>query len=195
MKKITEEQRALVCRYSTTKPREYCKSIEQIRQNPKQQFFEKDPFVAAWNLNVDINMLKLPARVLPMPEIVYTDQYRIDPRGVRDLGIWEFKPTQFYKPSKFPDLWAMINLSSIDRRACEEFYDELSIAAEQRGMKCPPPEIYEEFNAEQHSIENIVTALRDIMDRNDDCKFFLVILSSKSTNRTQIYGSLKKLVK
>jgi hypothetical protein len=195
VKKITDEQRALVCRYSTTAPPLYRKSIEQIRQNPNQQCFEEDPFVRAWNLNVDINMLRLPARVLPMPEIVYTDQYRVVPEGVRDLGTWEFKPTQFYKPSNFPAIWAMINLSSIDRRACEEFYNELSIAAGQRGMKCPPPEIYEELNGEQHSIDQIVTALKDIMDKNDDCKFFLVILSGNITNRTRIYGSLKKLVK
>jgi len=195
MKKITDEQRALVCRYSTTAPDKYCKSIEQIRQNPEQQCFEQDPFVRAWNLNVDINMLTLPARALPMPEIVYNNQYRVDPQGVRDVGTWELKPTQFYKPSNFPDIWAMINLSSIDRRACEEFYDELSIAAEQRGMKCPPPEIYEELNAEQHSIENIVTALRDIMDRNGDCKFFVVILPIKNIrSNKEAYRNLKKMV-
>ncbi len=196
MKKITDEQRALVCRYSTTAPPLYRKSIEQIRQNPKQQCFGQDPFVAAWNLNVDINMLTLPARVLPMPEIVYTDQYRVLPEGVRDVGTWELRPTQFYKPSMFPEIWAMINLSSLSKEACQEFYGQLSIAAEQRGMKCPPPEIYEEFYAEELSIDHIVTELKGIMHRNDDCKFFLVILPLKSCHSNKgAYRNLKKLVK
>ena len=191
VKKITDEQRALLCRYSTTPPRICYQAIEEIRHNPKQQCFEQDPFVAAWNLNVDVHMLTVPARVLPMPEIVYTDRYHVTPEGVRDLGTWEIKSTEFYKPSNFPTVWALINLSSIDEQACKEFYNELSIVAEHRGMSCPPPVIYEERNAEQYSTEEIIAVLTDMMNKNDDCKFFLVILPGNNLDRTRIYNSEK----
>ncbi|CAF4212234.1 unnamed protein product, partial [Rotaria sordida] len=110
VKKITDEQRALLCRYSSITPKEYCKSIQKIRENPNQQYFEEDPFAAAWNLNVHTDMLTLPARVLPMPEIVYTDQYQVTSEAVRDPGIWEMKPTKFHKPATFPAVWGFVNL-------------------------------------------------------------------------------------
>jgi len=195
VKNITDEQRALLCKNSSMFPPVYCKSIKQIRDNPKQQCFEQDPFVAAWNLNVDIKMLTVPARVLPMPEIFYTDQYRVMPRGVRDFGSWELRPTKFHKPTKFPAVWAMINLSSLDEESCREFYYELSIIAQQRGIDCPPPVIYEKRNAEDYSTDQIIAVLRKMMDKNNDCQFFLVILPNSIRARTHIYGNLKKLVK
>ena len=195
IKKITEEQRALVCRYSSIKPLQYCKSINDIRRNPQQQYFEEDPFVAAWNLKIDIKMLTLPARVLPMPEIIYTPHYRINSSGIRDLGAWEIKSTQFYKPTDFPRVWAMINLTSLDRQLCQEFYYELSTIARHRGITCPPPEIYEALDADHHSAEQIMTILSEMMRKNNDCKFFLVILPMSRINSTRIYGQLKKLVK
>ena len=195
VKKITDEQRALVCRYSSIKPLQYCKSINDIRQNPQQQCFEQDPFVAAWNLKVDIKMLTVPARVLPMPEIVYTSQYRVTSGGVRDLGTWEFKPTKFHTPTNFPRVWAMINLTSLNKMACQEFYYALSTEAEKRGITCPPPELYEEYDADYHSIEKIVAILKKRMAENDECKFFLVILPLKTTHTSKAaYRNLKKLV-
>jgi hypothetical protein len=195
VKKITDEQRAFLCKYSSMLPSMYCKSIKQIRDNPKQQCFEQDPFVAAWNLNVDIKMLTVLARVLPMPEIFYTDQYRVTPGGVRDLGSWELRPTKFHKPTKFPAVWAMINLTSLNDGACKEFYHQLEIVAQQRGIDCPPPTIYEERNAQDYSTDQIVDILKEMMNRNDDCQFFLVILPPKNTLESkQAYRSLKKLV-
>jgi len=195
VKKITDEQRAFLCKYSSMLPSMYCKSIKQIRDNPKQQCFEQDPFVAAWNLNVDIKMLTVPARVLPMPEIVYTNQYRVLPDQTRYKGVWDSMKTQFHKPTKFPAVWAMINLSSLDEESCREFYYELSIIAQQRGIDCPPPVIYEKRNAEDYSTDQIIAVLRKMMDKNNDCQFFLVILPNSIRARTHIYGNLKKLVK
>jgi hypothetical protein len=196
VKKITDEQRALLCKYSSIKPLDYCKSIKQIRDNPDQQCFEQDPFVAAWNLNVDIKMLTVPARVLPMPEIVYTKEYRVKPEGVRDVGTWELRPTQFHTPTNFPAVWAMINLTSLHKNACIEFYDQLRNSAAQRGIDCPKPEIYEERDAERVATDQIVYVLKEMMKKNDDCKFFIVILPPKTTRESkQAYRTLKKLVK
>jgi hypothetical protein len=194
--KITDEQRALLCRYSSMKPSVYCKAINQIRTNPEQQCFEQDPFVAAWNLNVDVEMITVPARVLPMPEIVYARQYQIKLKNTRNVGTWELtRSTQFHKPTDFPKVWAMINLSSLNRDACIEFYHELSVIAQQRGIDCPAPDIYEEKNVEHYSVNKIIAELEAMMHRNADCRFILVILPNNFENRTRIYGHLKKLVK
>ncbi len=194
--KITDEQRALLCRHASMKPPEYCGAINQIRTNPEQQCFEQDPFVAAWNLNVDVEMITVPARVLPMPEIVYARQYQVKPQNVRDLGIWELPTsTQFHKPTEFPKVWAMINLSSLHQKACEEYYYELSIIAQQRGINFPIPDIYEEKDARDYPVHRIVTELEAMMKRNADCRFFVVILPPKTTQESkQAYRNVKKLV-
>ncbi|CAF4340358.1 unnamed protein product [Rotaria sp. Silwood2] len=193
VKKITDDQRALLCKYSSIVPPVYCKSIKNIRENPKQQCFEEDPFVAAWNLNVGTNMLTLPARILPMPEIVYTPQYRVTAEAVRDLGTWEMKPTQFHKPATFPSVWGLINLSSLNQQACEDFSNELCAVAQQRGIDCHPPEIYEEYDSQHHTTNDVIALLKDKTNRNADCKFLLVILSMNSRIRSYIYGTLKKM--
>ncbi|CAF4127451.1 unnamed protein product [Adineta steineri] len=194
MKKITEEQRALVCRSSTMKPKLYYESIEKIRKDPKQQRFEQDPFVAAWNLNIDARMIELPARVLPMPEIVYTDQYRVTSKGVRDVGVWEHKSTKFYKPADFPSVWGLINLSSINKQECINFYKELSFVAEDKGMQCCIPDIYEEIDAVKNGMAQIEDMLRYTISKHGNCKFFIVILPPKThhTNK-ETYKNVKKL--
>jgi hypothetical protein len=196
VKKITDEQRALLCLKSSLQPSDYRHSINEIRQNPKQQCFEKDPFIKAWKLNVDIHMLIIPARILPMPDIIYHDQYRVNGRQTPKKGIWDCGSTRFYQPTKFPSVWSLINLSStLDRKGCEVFYEKLNNVAAPRGINCPPPAIYEEYCLQSNSIENLLITLENTMAKNDDCKFFIVILPEDDRIRDRIYGDLKKLVK
>ncbi|CAF4995849.1 unnamed protein product, partial [Rotaria magnacalcarata] len=193
VKKITDEQRALMCKHSSVSPQVYIKSIKEIRNNPEKQCFEEDPFVAAWNMNVSTDMLTLPARVLPMPEIVYTDQYHVTSGSVRDVGTWQMKSTRFHTPANFPAVWGMINLSSIDQNACEDFYNELSNIAGERGMQCCPPVIYEEYDSRNRRTDEIIGVLDLFLKRNSGCNFFLVILSANSKLKSKLYGSFKKL--
>ncbi|CAM4770677.1 unnamed protein product, partial [Rotaria magnacalcarata] len=194
VKKITDEQRALMCRQSTVSPQVYIKSIKEIRKNPEKQCFEEDPFVAAWNMNVSTDMLTLPARVLPMPEIVYTDQYHVTSDTVRDVGTWQMKPTRFHTPANFPAVWGMINLSLINEHACEDFYNELSNIAGQRGMQCCAPVIYEEYDSRNRRTDEIIGVLNLFLKRNNNCKFFVVILPVKTTKQSKdAYQNLKKL--
>ena len=195
VKKITDEQRALVCRFSTTKPTLHQKSIESIRHDSGKQCFEKDPFVAAWNLNVDVEMIRIPARTLPMPEIVYNKYHRVTSKSAMSSGFWDLKTVEFRRPANFPDVWAMINMAPIDQQACEKFYHQLSVISNQRGMRCCPPVIYEEHPMENFSTEQIVNIVRKIMDRNVDCKLLLVVLPEDKRTRTHIYNELKKLVR
>ena len=195
MKKVTDEQRALLRRYSSMKPQDYHRSINSIRNNAQQQRFEDDPFIRAWNLNVDVKMVTVSARVLPMPEIIYTHQYRIKEKNLRERGRWELaKSTHFYKPASFPNVWGMINLTSLSQEACVEFFHELRYIAQQRGIDCSPPTIYKKLNTELRSTDQLMKALRDLIHSNKDCRLFLVILPSNSPTRSRIYGNLKKLV-
>ncbi|UJR36677.1 hypothetical protein I4U23_029394 [Adineta vaga] len=193
IKKITDEQRALMCRCSTISPSSHRKMIEIIRHDRGKQRFEEDPFVAAWKLNVDVKMLTVPARVLPMPEILYTDNYRVTSKGMRNPGHWDLKTTKFFKAADFPKIWAMINLSDMNQDDCKEFYDQLSMVAEERGVKCTPPVIYIEQKTDNNSNQKIVSILKDMMIANTDCTFFLVILPDQNIERTWIYNSIKKL--
>jgi hypothetical protein len=196
IKKITDEQRAMLGLKSSLNPPAYCQSIQEVRSNPKQQCFEQDPFISAWNLNVDIRQLTVPARVLSMPDIIYTDRHRVTHTNCSPPGVWNSTTTQFHHPTPFPSVWAMINLSSsLNRESCEAFYNELSSVADQLGISCPPPVIYEEYKVQAHSINRMIVALKEMMEHNDDCKFFIVILPEDTSIVDRIYGEVKKLVK
>ena len=194
MKKITDDQRTAICRQATIKPVDYQRSIQNIRRNPEQQKCEDDPFIRAWQMDVDVEMITVLARVLPMPDIVYTKQFRVTRSQVRTVGVWESTTTRFYEPKNFPSVWAMINLSHLRQDECEEFYMGLRDVARHRGMDCPAPTVYEEMDARSRSMEQIASSLRIMMERNGDCQFFMVILPRDSDIKSIAYGSLKKLV-
>jgi hypothetical protein len=195
--KITDEQRANLCLQSSVEPSKRYPSIKEIRQNPKQQCFEKDPFVAAWNLNVEVDMVTVPARILPMPDIICDERTRVTDKRCTPKGVWNNTKIPFFKPTAFPSVWALINLSLpiMDRVACEAFCNELSQIAADRGIQCPVPLVYEEYNIQADSNEQIIDALKGVMEHNEDCKFFIVILPADKTIRDRIYGDIKELVK
>ena len=193
IKKITDEQRALLCRLSSLRPVEYQNIVTDIRQNSTRTSFD-DPFVAAWKLKVDVEMIVTPARVLPAPEIIYSDGYRVTSQAIRNPGVWETPQTQFYQPATFPDVWAMINLSPVAESDCEAFYNELNRVALTRGIRCPTPKIYEEYDTRRYSIESVVSLLKQVISGEPTCGFFLVILPTDTFTRKYAYMQLKKLV-
>ncbi|CAF2366695.1 unnamed protein product [Rotaria sp. Silwood2] len=94
--------------------------------------------------------------------------------------------TRFKCPINFPPVWALINLSS-------SLNKELCAVAEDRGINCSPPVIYEEYNVQQDSINKTIHILQNMMEENTDCKFFMVILPENKDIRDKIYGDLKTL--
>lgn len=195
IKKITDEQRAMMCRKATMSSNEYQKSIKNIRQDGDKQQFENDPFVAAWNMKVDVRMIQVPGRVLPMPSIVYSKSFRVTRDTVRDVGAWEIRHTHFFKPANFPDCWKIINFSTVSQEVCCDFYHELSLLAAERGMKCSPPVAYNAFNDNLHSLDKTLAFLKTAIEQHDECQFYLVILPSDANKRTQIYQNMKRLVR
>lgn len=198
IKKITEEQRAAMCRASTLSSLDYQKSIKNIRQDPKKQRFEDDPFVAAWNMNIDAKMITIPGRVLPMPDIIYTKSFRVTRGTVRDIGTWEPpRDGHFHSPTPFPANWGFINFTSLTEYQCQNFCIELLNVARQRGIKCEDPSNYFQRNLEKYNIAgNIVAVVREAVDKCPNCEFYLIILPSKTSFESkQAYRELKKIVR
>lgn len=196
VKKITDEQRAMLCSKSSQEPSQCYQSIQEIRQNSKKQCSETDPFVAAWNLNVDANMISTSARILPMPDVICNNRHRVTHKQCRQSGVWNTKQIPFYQPADFPNIWGIINLtSSLDQEACKAFYSELSTIANGRGMGCIEPVICQYFNVYNYPIEYIIRGLEELMEGNSDCKFYIVILPEDKIIRDRIYRDIKILVR
>ena len=198
IKKITEEQRAAMCRLSTLSSLEYQKSINNIRQDPKKRRFEDDPFVAAWNMNIDVKMITVPGRVLPMPDIVYTKSFRVTRDSVRDVGTWEPpRDDHFHSPTPFPDNWGLINFTSLREHQCQDFSEQLCNVARQRGIKCKDPSAYYERNLEKWNVAGqIVAVVREALSKCSNCEFYVIILPSKTSFESkQAYRELKKIVR
>ncbi len=194
--KITDEQRAALCLKSSMPPPVSSKAIRDVRQNPNQQCFEEDPFIAAWNIVVRKDMLRTPARILPTPDIDLNSNSKVIHKQGTKRGVWNHSRTEFYIPAEFPPVWALINLSSsMNRKACEAFYDQLNKVAFDRGIRCLEPVLYREYNTKNYSKEQIIDELRAMMIDNNDCKFFFVILPEDNPVRDEIYGDIKELVR
>ncbi|UJR09388.1 hypothetical protein I4U23_013631 [Adineta vaga] len=193
VKRITDEQRASLCLNSSLLPVDYAKCITDVRHSSTKQCFHDDPFIKAWQLDVGTRMLTIPARVLPGPNVSYTTIGNTSYQQRTSSSVWNNTRDQFYQPTEFPSIWAMINLSSLYQNDCESFYNELSKVAADRGINCPPPVIFEEYNMQQHSIADMIKKLNTMMTKNIDCKFFIVLLPDNDNIRDRIYGELKKL--
>ncbi|CAF0788522.1 unnamed protein product [Adineta ricciae] len=193
IRKITDEQRAMLCLKSSMLPRDYSNSINTIRRTSEQQEFEQDPFIKAWRLKIDTRMLTAPARVLPGPIISYIrDADRSYVHG-SSTSVWNNTQDEFCEPMNFPDVWGIINLSILNEATCVQFYEELRNVANHRGMKCCNPTIYEEYNIMQYSISNMISSVHSLMTKKNQCKFFIVLLPADGKIRDRVYGELKKL--
>ena len=69
LKPLTTEQRAKVTKKTVVKPGE---RLSIIRRVADEREFNKDSFLEKFGITVDVNeMMLVPARILPAPEIKY----------------------------------------------------------------------------------------------------------------------------
>ncbi|CAF3897955.1 unnamed protein product [Rotaria sordida] len=134
-----------------------------------------------------------PARILPKPEVVYGNKDQAKTEGVQ---LSDKLQTRFHTPTQFHTVWAMINLTSnMDEQSCEMFYIKLRDLGHLRGMKIPPPEIYEELGSRRQSTDAAVNLLKQMSQSNHDCEFILVILPDSTWKDESPYGDLKAMLK
>ena len=194
-KKLTDEQIAALCRQAQIKPNQYAQKVNAIRNDLDKQCFEEDPFVRAWNINVDVRMIEIPARVLPMPTIKYTESFKITADRVRTKGVWDSPSSHFATPCNFPETWAMLNLSKLSQNECGQFYFELSRIAQNCGINCPEPRIYQEYPMNNNNMIRTMASISDLLRTNPNCRFCFVILPDDDSERKKTYNELKKMVK
>lgn len=192
--RLTDEQRAMLCRVSSVHPRQYHQSIQRIRENSAQQCFEDDPFCQALGIKVDTKMIEVSAQILDMPVIRYGESHQVAAEQCQNPGVWNSTNAPFHEATTFPDVWALINLSSWDRNVCEEFYVQLAEVARKRGIQCPAPEIYKAYPISDSSIGGILEALENLMHDNSDCQFLFVILPEDTNIGDELYEEIKNLV-
>lgn len=198
IRRITDEQRAQLTRNSTLKPDRYRRAVDEVSNKLHQCSFKENSIAAAWNLSMSTDMHKITARVLPAPTSISANQPSDLKRAYSETFHPSTRDAKFYQPAKFPDVWAMINLSSLDQECCETFSCDLGNAANKAGISYRHPDIYNECNAQVNSLDSIIHCLETTQQKNPDCTFFLVILPENRKGRgfdtERLYGEVKKLV-
>ena len=192
--RLTDEQRAMLCQISSVHPRQYCQAVQGIRENPAQQCFEEDPFSQALGIKVDTKMIEVSAQILDMPIIRHGTSHQVTGQQCQNPGVWNSANAPFHKATEFPDVWALINFSSWDRDVCEKFYGQLAEVARNRGIQCPAPAMYEEYNICDKSIGEILEPMKKLMNGNSDCGFLFVILPEDEKIGDELYEEIKNLV-
>ncbi|KAK0550381.1 DNA polymerase alpha accessory factor Mcl1 [Tilletia horrida] len=101
---------------------------EEIRQELN---YDADPKLQAWQLSVDRDMLKVPGRVLPPPQIIYGDSSQ--PANPRD-GAWNLARARFINPGRNLLTWAIVNFTKNPAHVIQGFTANLIREMQNLGM-------------------------------------------------------------
>ncbi|KIY33612.1 argonaute [Cryptococcus gattii E566] len=102
MMKITPDQTAEIIREAAKPPNLRQDSIQGWRQKLN---YENLPKLKAWHLQVQSQMMSVPARVLPPPAINYAGNQSLR----ANFGGWNLKGVKFNKPGKPLTSWAVVS--------------------------------------------------------------------------------------
>ena len=115
--KLNEWQTSTMIKYAASRPND---RLTSIRKSKSMLAHERDPVLASFGLQVDPNMIKTKARLLPNPEIQFGGNQRLNP-GTN--GRWDLRGKKFFQPNRKPlDAWGVgffpgkrnsINLSQV----------------------------------------------------------------------------------
>lgn len=122
--KLTEWQTSSMIKYAADRPSE---RVASIRKSKEMLAHDADPVLKTFGLQVDNNMIRTKARLLPNPEIQFGGNQRHNP-GTN--GRWDLRGKKFYLPNKRPlDAWAIGffpgRRNVINRTQVEQFCDSL----------------------------------------------------------------------
>ena len=100
--KFSEHQTTQMIRYAASRPADRLRSV----QNSKKMLdHSNDPVLQTFGVQVDNNMIRTKARLLPNPEIQFGGNQRHNP-GTN--GRWDLRGKKFYQPNKKPlDAWGV----------------------------------------------------------------------------------------
>lgn len=100
--KLSEHQTTQMIRYAASRPADRLRSV----QNSKKMLdHSNDPVLQTFGVQIDSNMIRTKARLLPNPEIQFGGNQRHNP-GTQ--GRWDLRGKKFYQPNKKPlDAWGV----------------------------------------------------------------------------------------
>lgn len=100
--KLTEYQTAAMIKYAANRPAE---RLDSIAKSKKMLDHANDPVLKSFGLQVDNNMLRTKARLLPSPDIQFGGNQRIN---AGTSGRWDLRGKKFFQPNKRPlDCWGI----------------------------------------------------------------------------------------
>lgn len=121
--KLNEYQTSNMIKYAASRPAERLNSIAKSKQMLNHS---NDPVLKAFGLEVDNNMMRTKARLLPSPDIQFGGNQRLAP-GTN--GRWDLRGKKFYAPNRRPlDSWGIGYFvgkrRAINRAQVENFCDQ-----------------------------------------------------------------------
>ncbi|PLN80024.1 eukaryotic translation initiation factor 2c [Aspergillus taichungensis] len=120
--KLNEWQTSAMIKYAASRPAE---RLSFIQKSKEMLDHSADPVLRSFGLQVDTNMIRTKARLLPNPEIQFGGNQRLNP-GTN--GRWDLRGKKFYQPNKRPlESWSIGffpgKRNAINKTQIEKFAD------------------------------------------------------------------------
>ncbi|THC99021.1 hypothetical protein EYZ11_001495 [Aspergillus tanneri] len=120
--KLNEYQTSAMIRYAAARPSD---RLQSIHKSKAMLDHSKDPVLQTFGLQIDNNMIRTKARLLPNPDIQFGGNQRHNP-GTN--GRWDLRGKKFYQPNRRPlDCWGVGYFpgkrNAINRTQVETFVD------------------------------------------------------------------------
>ncbi|OGM41385.1 eukaryotic translation initiation factor 2c [Aspergillus bombycis] len=120
--KLNEYQTSQMIKYAAARPAD---RLNSIHKSKRMLDHSKDPVLQTFGLQIDENMIRTKARLLPNPDIQFGGNQRHNP-GTN--GRWDLRGKKFYQPNKQPlSCWGVGFIpgkrNAINRTQVEHFVD------------------------------------------------------------------------
>ncbi|KAL3475026.1 Piwi domain-containing protein [Aspergillus californicus] len=124
MWKLNEYQTSNMIKYAASRPAERLASIQKSK---KMLAHSADPVLKSFGLQIDENMIRSKARLLPAPDIEFGGKQRTNP-GTN--GRWDLRGKKFYLPNKKPlECWGVGYFpgkrNAVNKTQVEAFVDSM----------------------------------------------------------------------
>jgi eukaryotic translation initiation factor 2C len=131
-KKLTEEETATIIKHTAVPATE---RADYIRNWVVGSDIKKDPVLKEYNIDVDLQMMKVEGRVLDAPDVEYTPNSVV--RNIAEKGSWDHRNLKFKNPVSIKR-WIIIN-NSPRTRSLDGFIDMFIRVGSIHGMKIEAP--------------------------------------------------------
>ncbi|KAM7305819.1 hypothetical protein ISCGN_015715 [Ixodes scapularis] len=176
--KLDENQTATVVKKAAVPPAERFQNIQAAVQdciNNNKEYLDH------FGIRISTNPVKLKARVLPAPDVLYKDNVPVSPRN----GAWELEGTEFYRPASMTK-WSVLSLCSprfCPRPAIDKFVSMVVSYGKKLGMSVEEPQDIKECGQTNQML--------DLLRKEKEAIPGLQIIFVVVVNKSPIYNELK----